>query len=179
MSSNVSPPVVHQSWCALGRGSNSACTCGAGLSFGSRSERLSRPDLFMGVAELYGQRSSCPRANVGAVAVRDGRIIAAGYCGAPSGLRHCTDIGCDIGPDGGCTRSVHAEANMIAWAARTGTELEATEVYCTHQPCYNCAKLLANAGITALHAAEYYRDKAGWNLLKALGVRVTLLGPKR
>lgn len=132
---------------------------------GPRRQRLSRPELFMSVADLYAGRSSCLRANVGVVAVKEGRIIAAGYVGAPSGMPHCLDVGCEIGPDGGCIRSVHAEANMVAWAARTGTALEGTEVYCTHQPCLSCAKLLLNAGISKFRYNLFYRDPRGYNLL--------------
>lgn len=108
------------------------------------SSRLSREKLFMHVAFLYGERSSCVRAKVGVVAVREGRIVAAGYCGAPQSQPHCLDVGCDL-EDDRCVRTVHAEANLVAWAARTGTPLEGCEVYCTYYPCYTCAKLIANA----------------------------------
>src|SRR4030095_13483856 len=128
-------------------------------------QRLSRPELFMRVAELYAQRSSCLRARVGAVAVRDGRIVATGYVGAPSGMKHCLDVGCDIGPDGGCIRSIHAEANLVAWSARTGTTLEGTEIYCTMACCYACAKLLLQAGIDEFVYVLDYRDRRGLDLL--------------
>lgn len=132
---------------------------------GIQPQRLSRPELFMHVAQLYGLRSSCLRAKVGVVAVREGRIVAAGYVGAPSGMAHCLDVGCEI-EDGGCIRSVHAEANMIAWAARTGVALEGTEIYCTHMPCLPCAKLLLNAGIDKFRYDLPYRDERGFNLLR-------------
>lgn len=119
---------------------------------------------------MYGQRSSCLRANVGTVAIREGRIIAAGYCGAPHGLPHCTSVGCEV-VDGHCIRSVHAEANLVAWAARTGTSLESTTMYCTHEPCRNCAKLIANAGIEMVWYGEAYEDNAT-PMLRALGVGV-------
>jgi dCMP deaminase len=111
--------------------------------------RLSRPRLYMEAATLYSRRSSCLRAHVGVVAVRDGRIIAAGYAGAPAGERECMLDGCIIENEH-CTRSVHAEANLIAWAARTGTALEGTDIYCTHYPCLTCAKLLHNAGVDSV-----------------------------
>lgn len=135
-------------------------------------KRASRPELFMNIAELYAGRSSCLRANVGAVAVREGRIVATGYVGAPSGMPHCLDVGCDIGPDRGCIRSVHAEANLVAWSARTGTALQGTEIYCTHLPCYACAKLLCNAGISKFVWQLPYRDKQGLRLLQDLGIVV-------
>jgi len=128
------------------------------------AQRLSRPNLFMSVAHLYGQRSSCLRAKVGAIAVREGRIVAAGYVGAPSGERHCLDVGCDI-ENGGCIRSVHAEANLIAWAARTGVPLQGTQIYCTHSPCLTCAKLLINVGISEFIYDFPYRDERGFALL--------------
>lgn len=131
--------------------------------------RLSRPDLYLCVAQLYGLRSSCKRAKVGVVAVREGRIVAAGYVGAPSGMPHCLDVDCEI-QDGGCIRSVHAEANMIAWAARTGIALEGTEIWCTHQPCLNCAKLLINVGIKKFRYDLLYRDDRGHHLLQDSGI---------
>ena len=151
-------------------------------SHGVRSQspsRLTRPELFMTVAELYGMRSSCPRANVGVVAVNEGRIVAAGYCGAPSGIVHCTDYGCTIVNDH-CVNSVHAEANMIAWAARTGTCLLSTDVYCTHAPCLSCAQLMGNAGIKSLTwKFPYHDDESGLNLLLAVGLEVTRYEPRR
>ena len=133
---------------------------------GSAHQRLSRPDLFMRVAHLYGQRSSCSRAQVGVTATREGRIVASGYVGAPHGQPHCIDVGCLIDPDGGCYRSVHAEANMIAWAARTGVPLLDTDIWCTHSPCLPCAKLLINAGIRSFTFTERYRDVRGLHLLQ-------------
>lgn len=120
--------------------------------------RLQRHDLFMEVARLYARRSTCLRAHVGVVAVRAGRIIAAGYNGAPSGHAHCLDVGCELGDEQVCTRAVHAEANLIAWAARTGTPLNQAELVCTHAPCRNCAKLIINAGISFVTYDQDYHD---------------------
>jgi dCMP deaminase len=124
----------------------------------------------MHIAELFGERSSCPRADVGAVAVRDGRIVASGYVGAPSGQPHCDEVGCDI-EMGHCVRTIHAEANLVAWAARVGTSLEGTTVYCTHSPCRRCAQLLLNAGIDEYRFKYEYDDT--WLWLKQSGVTVT------
>lgn len=136
-------------------------------SGGERLGRASRPMLFMGIAKLYGQRSSCPRSDVGAVAIRDGRVIAAGYCGAPSGMSQCDEQGCVMsgGSDPGCIRSVHAEANLIAWAARTGTALKGSTIYTTLSPCRNCAMLILNAGIKEVSYEVLYRDPSGRDLL--------------
>lgn len=137
----------------------------------SRPERLSRPQLFREVARLYGLRSSCPRADVGVVAIRDGRIVATGYCGAPRGQAHCLEVGCLI-VEGHCVRSVHAEANMVAWAARVGISIDNTEIYSTHEPCHNCAKLLANAGVFIVYYEHDYQNHLGSDLLRSLGVTV-------
>jgi dCMP deaminase len=117
-------------------------------------DRISRVRLFLSIAHLFGQRSTCPRAQVGAIAVWRGRIIASGYVGAVSGQPHCAESGCDM-QDGHCVRTVHAEANVVAWAARAGVSLNGATLYCTHGPCLNCAKLLINAGIVTV----VYREK--------------------
>lgn len=118
-------------------------------------ERLPRHSLFMMTAELFGRRSSCPRANVGCVATLEGRIIASGYVGAPHGLPHCLEVGCEL-ENGHCVRTVHAEANLIAWAARIGTSLLGSTVWCTHSPCRRCAQLLSNAGVEKLVYQDRY-----------------------
>lgn len=132
--------------------------------------RLSRPRLFLTVASLYGARSSCSRAQVGVIALREWRIVASGYVGAPRGEPHCLDEEC-IMEGGGCIRSVHAEANMIAWSAREGISLKDTMVVCTHQPCLSCAKLLLNAGISSFIWRSPYRDERGLELLKRNGIK--------
>jgi len=134
--------------------------------------RITRGQLFMEVARLYGRRSSCPRADVGAIAVVQGRIIATGYCGSPEGASHCVDVGCDM-IEGHCIRSIHAEANLVAYAARTGTSLKGTYIYCTHAPCFNCAQLLLQAGISWYVWEHPYR-RNGLGLLERGGVKISL-----
>jgi dCMP deaminase len=134
--------------------------------------RLSRGELFMQVARLYGRRSSCPRADVGAIAVAQGRIIATGYCGSPEGAPHCIDVGCDM-VGGHCIRSIHAEANLVAYAARTGTSLRGTYIYCTHAPCFACSQLLLQAGISWFIWEQPYR-RNGLGLLERGGVKTSL-----
>ena len=135
------------------------------------SERISRDELFMKIAELIGRRSTCPRGGVGAVLVRDYRIITTGYVGAPSGLEHCYDLGCHI-IDEGCIRTVHAEANAIAFASKHGIKTLGSTLYCTHSPCLDCAKLIANAGVERVVYREEYRDSSGKHLLDRADVRV-------
>jgi len=125
-------------------------------------ERISREDFYYGVAQLAAQRSTCRRGHVGAVAVRDQRIVATGYNGSPPGADHCLESGCDLslGEDAGCQRAIHAEANLVAWAARSGVSLEGTAVYCTHSPCWRCAVLLIQSGIKTYHFISDYRAGA-------------------
>lgn len=138
-------------------------------------ERPSRDELLMRIAAVVSSRGTCNRAYVGAVIAVDGRIISTGYVGAPSGLPHCIDIGDEISPDGGCIRTVHAEANAIAWSARNGTSTEEATLYCTHEPCLNCAKLIINAGITRVVYEHSYRLHDGSYLLETAGVEVEQL----
>lgn len=134
--------------------------------------RLARSELLMQVAELYAQRSSCTRGHVGAVLVKDGRIISAGYNGAPPGMAHCLDVGCEeltVKPvvgggdfhdeyvELGCQRTIHAEANAIVWAARMGVPTLDSTMYSTHSPCASCARLLVAAGICRLYYRNDYR----------------------
>lgn len=138
-------------------------------SGGSEHDRLSRPTLFMEIAKLFGRRSSCPRAAVGCIAVLEGRIVASGYVGAPHGQPHCLDVGCEM-ENGHCVRTIHAESNLVAWAARTGTSLLGTTVWCTHSPCRRCAQLLANVGVKHMIWNEQY-DTKGTSTLRSLGVK--------
>lgn len=142
------------------------------------SERISRDELFMSIARLFGMRSSCPRAEVGVIAVTEGRVTASGYVGAPTGQPHCDEVGCLIKNDH-CVRTTHAEANMISWAAREGLSLFDSTIYCTHKPCYSCAKLIGNLGIEQLvYAVDYDNqdEDLGIMLLQELGVEVRQYG---
>lgn len=137
--------------------------------------RPSRDELGIRLATVYAARGTCLRAQVGAVISRDGRVISAGYVGAPSGQAHCLDIGCDIGTHGGCTRTVHAEANAIGYAARAGSSTDGATLYTTHGPCVDCAKLIINAGISRVVYDNPYRDASGVLLLLASGVETVEL----
>ena len=125
--------------------------------------RISRDELFMKVAELFALRSTCLRGQVGVVAVKDKRIIATGYNGAPEGFPHCTPETCNA--DHPCTNTIHAEANLIAFAARAGIKLEGATLYCTHAPCKKCAELILQSGIVELYYRNCYRNTDGLNLL--------------
>ena len=137
-------------------------------------ERVSRDGLCMQIAQLVANRGTCSRAQVGAVLARDGRILATGYNGPPSGFPHCTDPnGCtddDRNSLTGCVRAVHAEANAIAYAARHGIATQGSNLYCSHLPCRKCAELIINAGISTVYYCLDYRIKDGWILLQQAGI---------
>src|SRR5207245_3133865 len=111
------------------------------------SARPSWDEYFMNIARAVASRSTCSRRSVGALVVKEKRILATGYNGAPAGLRHCDhEDGADM-RDGHCARSTHAEQNAIVQAAKYGTPIDGATLYCTDQPCLTCAKLLVNAGV--------------------------------
>lgn len=123
--------------------------------------RTHRNEMLMEMAEVVAKRGTCDRLQVGAVIARDGRVISSGYNGNIIGQDHCHHE-----PDGpGCTEAVHAEANAILFAARYGVSTEGAQLYTTHQPCLNCAKMIINAGIANVFYSHPYRDISGLNLL--------------
>lgn len=131
------------------------------------NDRPTRADTLLTVAFTIAERSTCTRLHVGAVAAFDGRILSTGYNGAPAGTPHCTHPASEI-----CGRSVHAEANIVAYAARHGVSLMGAEVYATDSPCYTCACLLINAGISRVVFVRKYRDTGPLSLLADVGVEV-------
>ncbi len=138
------------------------------------SNRLGLDELFLSIATLVAQRGTCPRAKVGAIITLDRRIISLGYNGAPPGQAHCTEIGCQI-VDGGCVRTVHAEANAIAFAAHSGSRLLGSTIYCTHSPCLSCGKLILSSGIGRVVFTEPYRDDSAMSLLNSGGLKLDLV----
>ena len=128
---------------------------------------------FMDMAILASNRSTCTRRQVGAVAVKDNHILATGYNGAPTGERHCMETGClreslkiPSGEKHELCRGVHAEQNLICQAAVHGVSLEGSTIYCTHSPCYICAKMLKNCHTARIIYLEGYRDPQAEELLK-------------
>ena len=132
--------------------------------------RITREAMLMEMAQAAAKRSTCDRRHVGCVIARDGRPLSLGYNGSPSGTPHCCDVGCLIGPDGGCIRTQHAEANSIAWAAREGIQVAHADLYTTVSPCLSCAKLIVNAGIRMVIYLEEYRDTSPLEYLRNAGV---------
>lgn len=130
--------------------------------------RISRDEMFMQIAHITAMRGTCGRGKVGAVIVKDNRVISMGYNGVPSGMKHCkheyqSHSSVMAIDDNGCKEAVHAEANAIVFAARAGISIEGSTIYCTHSPCITCADLIINAGIKALKYTHPYRDSEGIN----------------
>ena len=134
---------------------------------------------FLELAHWFGQHGTCRRLQVGAILVRDRRVISTGYNGAPAGLSHC--IHDDMEDDlEGCNRAVHAEANVIAFSAKAGVSTEGAVLYTTHTPCVACSQLIINAGIKKVIYGEAYRKTEGQELLEEVGIPISQLwrGPE-
>jgi dCMP deaminase len=139
-----------------------------------------RPDLdtyFMEIAQVVAKRSTCLHRQVGAVLVKDKRILTTGYNGAPAGLPHCLETGCaraeyasGIRPD--LCRAIHAEENALIQSALFGISTVGATLYCTLQPCAHCAKLLVNAKIDRIIYRALYPDSGGLDILKQAGIEV-------
>lgn len=151
----------------------------AGLSEAPGESRPSWDEYFMEIARLVAKRSTCLRRQVGAVAVKEKRILATGYNGAPAGLRHCAEAGClreQLGVPSGerheLCRAIHAEQNAIVQAALHGAALKGGTLYVTHQPCVLCAKILINAGIVRVVFCGDYPDPLAREFLTEAGVEL-------
>lgn len=131
----------------------------------------------MSIAEQVATRSTCDRKNVGAVIVRDKVILSTGYNGSLRGAPHCDDVGHDM-ENGHCVRTMHAEANAVAQAAKNGVNINNTEIYVTASPCLNCFKLIANSGITTVYYKEFYRDDRITRYAQEAGVKLIYMGDK-
>lgn len=158
----------------------------ADVEDGGPATRRPRWDTyFIRIAQLVATRSTCLRRQVGAVIVRDKRILATGYNGAPNGVPHCFE------QPGGCLREarnipsgqrqelcrgLHAEQNAILQAAAFGVVLKGSELYCTHQPCITCAKMLINAGITRVIFLGEYPDSLALDMLREGHINLERIG---
>lgn len=135
-------------------------------------ERISWDQYFMAQSYLLKSRSTCQRLAVGAVIVRDKRMIAGGYNGSVSGGVHCIDEGCYV-VDGHCVRTIHAEMNALLQCSKFGVATEAAEIYVTHFPCLHCTKAIIQAGLKAVYYSEDYKnDPYAIELLQQSGVRM-------
>jgi len=144
--------------------------------------RPSWPEYFMAIADLVAKRSTCMRRHVGAILVKDKRILASGYNGAPSGLKHCESAGClraeyDI-PSGErheLCRGLHAEQNLIIQAAYHGISINGSILYCTNKPCVICTKMIINAGIEKIYYDEGYDDPLSDKMLAEANLEIERL----
>jgi dCMP deaminase len=143
------------------------------------SSRPSWEEYFMDITHLVAKRSTCLRRQVGALLVKDKKILATGYNGAPSRLEHCLDIGClrqkkgiPSGERHELCRGLHAEQNAIIQAAYHGVEIRGATLYCTNHPCIICSKMIINAGIQKIVYDEGYADTLAREMLKESGIEV-------
>ena len=145
--------------------------------------RPSWQDYFMSITELVAQRATCTRRYVGAILVKDKRIISTGYNGAPSGISHCLDVGClreqqgiPSGERHELCRGLHAEQNAIIQAALHGISVKGATLYCSNLPCAICSKMLINAGITEVFYREGYADTLASDLMEEAGIPLVKVG---
>ncbi|MDW7652401.1 MAG: cytidine/deoxycytidylate deaminase family protein [Bacillota bacterium] len=137
---------------------------------------------FMEITHVVANRSTCLRRKVGALIIKEKRILATGYNGAPSGLAHCQDVGCireankvPSGERHELCRALHAEQNAILQAALYGVSIKGATIYCTTHPCIMCAKMIINAGMKEVVISKTYPDAMSAALLEEAGVTVRYL----
>lgn len=138
----------------------------------------------MSITEMVASRSTCLRRHVGAILVKEKRILATGYNGAPAGLPHCEVVGClrenshiPSGTRHELCRGLHAEQNAILQAAHYGIPIAGSVLYCTNKPCVICAKMIINAGITQVIYGEGYNDPLADQLLEEAHVQIKRFEP--
>lgn len=146
--------------------------------------RPSWDEYFTAIVRQVATRSTCRRRRTGAVIVKEKRILATGYNGAPSGLAHCLDVGClreDLEIESGerheLCRGLHAEQNAIIQAALHGVSIRGAAIYCTHEPCSLCAKMIINSGIGRIFYIDSYPDELATQLLREAKVKQVQLMP--
>ncbi len=142
-------------------------------------ERPGWDEYFMEMAEVAEKRSTCTRRRVGALIVKDNRIMATGYNGVPTGIRHCSERGClreelqvPSGQRHELCRGLHAEQNAIIQAAHLGQSIAGGTLYCTTQPCVICAKMIINAGIKRIVVRQGYPDELAVEMLSEAGLNI-------
>jgi dCMP deaminase len=148
----------------------------------STANTVSRPGwdtYFMQIAELVATRSTCLRRSVGAVIVKNKRILATGYNGAPTGVPHCAETGClrvqrnvPSGQRHELCRGIHAEQNAIIQAASHGVTISGADLYCTNLPCSICTKMIINAGLKTVYYKDGYADDLSKQMLADTDIRL-------
>ena len=147
-------------------------------------QRPSWQEYFTEITRLVATRATCRRRRVGAILVKNKRILATGYNGAPTGVPHCLDVGClreQMGVPSGerheLCRGLHAEQNAILQAAHYGVSIEGADIYCTNLPCAICTKMIINAGIRRVYYLEGYADPLAEEMLRTAAIDLVPLGP--
>lgn len=153
----------------------------------SQNYKMKRPswdEYFIRMAYLVAERSTCLRRKVGAVVVKDSRVLSTGYNGAPSGIKHCAQVGCirenlkiPTGERHELCRGLHGEQNAIIQAAKTGVNINDAVIYITNYPCFICSKQIINAGIKEVVYANPYNDELSKKILKEAKVKVRKFSP--
>jgi dCMP deaminase len=148
----------------------------------SKNSRPSWDDYFMDITRLVAKRTTCLRRAVGAIIVKDKRILATGYNGAPANVRHCLEVGCmretlnvASGQRHELCRGIHAEQNAIIQAAYHGVSVKGASLYSTTQPCSICAKMIINAGIDTIYYDSGYADDLAQEMLSEAGLTLIQL----
>jgi dCMP deaminase len=138
----------------------------------------------MAITKMVAKRSTCLRRQVGAILVKEKRILATGYNGAPAGLKHCDEVGClrqDTSIPSGqrheLCRGLHAEQNAIIQAAYHGIPIAGSTLYCTNKPCAICSKMLINAGVKEIYYEDGYEDPLADQMLTEAGIETKRLVP--
>ncbi|MAE10324.1 MAG: cytidine/deoxycytidylate deaminase family protein [Dehalococcoidales bacterium] len=133
------------------------------------------------IASVVGERSTCRRHHMGAIAVRDKHILSTGYNGAAAGLKDCLELGClrdELGIPSGTRqeicRAIHAEQNVIIQASLHGVSIEGATIYCTHTPCVLCAKMLVNARIERFVSFRKYSDDSFIEMFEEAGIEIDI-----
>jgi dCMP deaminase len=141
--------------------------------------RPSWEEYFMEIARLVARRSTCLRRQVGAVLVKDKNILATGYNGTPSGITHCSEVGClrqklnvPSGERHELCRGLHAEQNAIIQAAKHGVNIAEATLYCTNSPCIICSKMIINSGVQRIVYLEGYPDDLSLEMLQESAIEV-------
>ena len=140
-------------------------------------KRLSWDEYFMTIGRVVASRATCDRKHVGAVIVRGRTILSTGYNGSISGMPHCDDDG-HMMEAGHCVATIHAEANALVQAARNGVSIEGASIYITASPCWNCFKMIANAGIKEICYGEFYRDDRIFEAAGTVGIQLNHVQPQ-
>ena len=145
------------------------------------AKRPTWDEYFLSIADLVSKRSTCLRRSVGAVLVKDKRILATGYNGAPREIAHCSETGCireklniPSGERHELCRGLHGEQNAFLQAALHGTSLKGASLYSTTQPCIICAKMVINAGIKEIVIKGAYPDKMARSILGEAGIKIRI-----